>query len=138
MIDIDASFIAIFIIVWIIVFFLSRLFFNPLRKIMEEREAKVKGRQEAFQESTEVYEKTVCEIEERLKSARILSEQTKDNLKHEALKERERMLEEISTEYRSQVEKAQEKLEKQTTSLRRELSAEAMLLAERIEQKLLE
>ena len=138
MIDIDASFIAIFIIVWIMVFFLSRLFFNPLRKIMEEREAKVKGRQEAFQESTEVYEKTVCEIEERLKSARILSEQTKDNLKHEALKERERMLEEISTEYRSQVEKAQEKLEKQTTSLRRELDAEAKLLAERIEQKLLE
>lgn len=138
MIDIDASFIAIFIIVWIMVFVLSRLFFNPLRKIMEEREAKVKGRQEAFQESTEVYEKTVCEIEERLKSARILSEQTKDNLKHEALKKRERMLEEISTEYRSQVEKAQEKLEKQTTSLRRELGAEAILLAERIEQKLLE
>jgi F-type H+-transporting ATPase subunit b len=138
MIDIDASFIAIFIIVWIMVFVLSRLFFNPLRKIMEEREAKVKGRQEAFQESTEVYEKTVCEIEERLKSARILSEQTKDNFKHEALQERERLLEEISTEYRSQVEKAQEKLEKQTTSLRRELSAEAKLLAERIEQKLLE
>ena len=138
MIDIDASFIAIFIIVWILVFVLSRVFFNPLRKITEEREGKVKGRQEAFRESTEVYEKTVYEIEERLKSARILSEQTKDNLKHEALKERERMLEEISTEYRSQVEKAQEKLEKQTTSLRRELGAEAKLLAERIEQKLLE
>ena len=138
MIDIDASFIAIFIIVWILVFVLSRVFFNPLRKIIEEREAKVKGRQEAYEESTEVYEKTVYEIEERLKSARVHSEQTKDNLKHEALKERERMLEEISTEYRSQVEKAQEKLEKQTTSLRRELGAEAKLLAERIEQKLLE
>jgi len=138
MIEIDASFIAIFIIVWILVFVLSRVFFNPLRKIMEEREDKVKGRQEAFRESTEVYEKTVNEIEERLKSARILSEQTKDNIKHEALKERERMLEDISTEYRNQVEKAQEKLEKQTTSLRRELGAEAELLAERIEQKLLE
>jgi F-type H+-transporting ATPase subunit b len=138
MIDIDASFIAIFIIVWILVFVLSRVFFNPLRKIMEEREDKVKGRQETFRESTEVYEKTVYEIEEKLKSARILSEQTKDNIKHEALEERERMLEEVSTEYRNQVEKAQEKLEKQTTSLRRELGAEAMLLAERIEQKLLE
>jgi F-type H+-transporting ATPase subunit b len=138
MIEIDASFIAIFIIVWILVFVLSRVFFNPLRKIMEERKDKVKGRQEAFRESTEVYEKTVYEIEERLKSARILSEQTKDNLKHEALKERERMLEDISTEYRSQVKKAQEKLEKQTTSLRMELGAEAELLAERIEQKLLE
>ncbi len=138
MIEIDASFIAIFIIVWILVFILSRVFFNPLRKIMEEREDKVKGRQEAFRESTEVYEKTVNEIEERLKSARILSEQTKDSLKDEALKKRERLLEDISTEYRNQVAKAQEKLEKQTTKLRRELGAEAELLAERIEQKLLE
>ncbi len=105
---------------------------------MEEREDKVKGRQEAFRESTEVYEKTVNEIEERLKSARILSEQTKDSLKDEALKKRERLLEDISTEYRNQVAKAQEKLEKQTTKLRRELGAEAELLAERIEQKLLE
>ncbi len=105
---------------------------------MEEREAKVKGRRKAFQESTEDHEKTVYEIEERLKSARVLSEQRKESLKHEALEERERMLEEISKEYRNQVEKAQEKLEKQTTSLRRELSIEAKLLAERIEQKLLE
>jgi F-type H+-transporting ATPase subunit b len=138
MIDIDASFIAIFLIVWILVFVLSRLFFKPLRKIIEEREAKIRGREEAYQESTEGCEKTVLEIEERLKSARVLSEQTKDSLKHEALKERERMLEEIGTEYRSQVEKAQEQLEKQTTNLRRELGAESELLAERIEQKLLE
>jgi F-type H+-transporting ATPase subunit b len=138
MIDIDASFIAIFLIVWILVFVLSRLFFNPLRKIIEKREAKIRGREEAYQESTEVYEKTVLEIEERLKSARVFSEQTKDSLNHEALKERERMLEEIGTEYRSQVEKAQEQLEKQTKNLRRELGAESELLAERIEQKLLE
>jgi len=138
MIDIDASFIAIFVIVWILVFVLSRLFFKPLRKIIEEREAKVQGREKAYQESTEAYEKAVLEIEERLTSARVLSEQTKDSLKHEALKEKERMLEEIGTEYRSQVEKAQEQLEKQTTNLRRELGAEAELLAERIEQKLLE
>jgi F-type H+-transporting ATPase subunit b len=138
MIDIDASFIAIFLIVWILVFVLSKLFFKPLRKVIDEREAKVKGREEAFQRSTEVYEETVCEIEDRLKSARVLSEKTKESLKQEALKERERMLEEIGTEYRSQVAKAQEKLEKQTANLRRELGAEAEQLAERIEQKLLE
>jgi F-type H+-transporting ATPase subunit b len=138
MIDIDASFIAIFIIVWILVFALSRLFFNPLRNIMEDREAKVKRRREAFQESTEIYEKTVSEIEERLKSARAFSEQTKENFKHEALKEKERLLEEISTEYRNRVDKAQEQLERQITSLRRELGAEAVQLAERIEDKLLE
>jgi len=48
------------------------------------------------------------------------------------------MLAEISTEYRSQVEKARKQLERQAKSLKRELDIEAMHLAERIEQKLLE
>ncbi len=104
---------------------------------MEEREDKVQGNREAHQKSTEVYEKTVYEIEDRLKSARVLSEQIKESFEREALKERERMLEEISTEYRGQVEKARKQLENQTKSLKRELDTEARHLAERIEQKLL-
>jgi F-type H+-transporting ATPase subunit b len=138
MISIDANLIAIFIIVWVLVFVLSRLFFNPLRKIMKEREAKVNGSREASQRSTEDYEETVHEIEERLKSARVLSEKTTENFKNLALKERERLLEKISTEHRSQVAEAQEQLEKQAAGLRRELSAQAGLLASRIEQKVLE
>lgn len=104
---------------------------------MEEREDKVQGSREDHQKSTEVYEKTVYEIEDRLKSARVLSEQIKESFEREALKERERMLEEISTEYRGQVEKARKQLENQTKSLKRELDTEARHLAERIEQKLL-
>lgn len=138
MISIDASLIVIFLIVWVLVFVLSRLFFHPLRKVMQEREDKVQGSREAFEKSTEVYEKTVCEIEERLKSAKALCEQTKESFEHEALKERERMLAEINTEYRSQVEKARKQFERQAKSLKRELDIEAMHLAERIEQKLLE
>jgi F-type H+-transporting ATPase subunit b len=138
MISIDANLIAIFIIVWVLVFVLSRLFFSPLRKIMEEREAKVNGSREASQRSAEAYEKTVSEIEERLKSARVLSEKTAENFKNLALKERERLLEKISAEHRRQVAKAQEQLEKQATGLRSELSSEAGLLAARIEQKILE
>lgn len=105
---------------------------------MQEREDKVQGSREACEKSTEVYEKAVCEIEKRLKSAKALCEQTKESFEHEALKERERMLAEISTEYRSQVEKARKQLERQAKSLKRELDIEAMHLAERIEQKLLE
>jgi F-type H+-transporting ATPase subunit b len=138
MISIDASLIVIFIIVWVLVFVLSRLFFNPLRKIMEEREAKVSRSREASQRSAEAYEKTIYEIDERLKSARTLSEKEMESIKHLALKERERLLEKISAEYRSQVAEAQEQLEKQATGLRSELSTEAGLLAARIEQKILE
>ena len=138
MLSIDASLIVIFLIVWVLVFVLSRLFFHPLQKVTQEREDKVQGNREACEKSTEVYEKTVYEIEEWLKSAKALCEQTKERFEREALKERERMLAEINTEYRRQVEKARKQLEKQTKSLKRELDAEAIHLAERIEQKVLE
>jgi len=53
MISIDASLIVIFLIVWVLVFVLSRLFFHPLRKVMQEREDKVQGSREACEKSTE-------------------------------------------------------------------------------------
>lgn len=137
MLKIDASLIVIFLIVWILIFVLTRLFFKPLRKIMREREYKVQKGREAYQKSIEAYEKTVCEIEEKLKSAMAQSQQTKENIEREALKERERMLAEINAECRSQVEKAKKQLEKQMKSLKRELGSETRRMAERIEQKLL-
>lgn len=138
MLSIDASLIVIFLIVWVLVFILSRLFFRPLRRIIEERQTKVQEGKEACQKSIEDYEKAVSEIEERLKSAKAFSEKIKGSFEREALKERERILTEVNAEYRSQVEEARKKLEKQTHSLKRELDTEARNLAERIEQKLLE
>lgn len=134
---IDASLIVIFLIVWILVFVLSRLFFRPLRNIMQKREERIQESRESYQESVEFHEKTVLEIEEKLKSARALSQQIRDNFMLEALKERERILEEINAECRSQMETAKEQLEKQMKSLKIELDTETKYLAERIEQKFL-
>jgi len=137
MLQIDVSLIVVFLIVWVLVFFLSRLFFNPLRKIMQERNDKVQGGSEAHRKSTETYEQTVNEIEESLKSARALSRQAKENIEREAAAERERLLAEISKESRHKVEEAKKQLEKQIIGLKRKLESEASGLAERIERRLL-
>lgn len=104
---------------------------------MQERESNVKGKKEACQKSTEAYGQTVSEIEERLKSATAQSLQTKESIEREALKERARILEEITVECRDQVERAKKQLEKQMKSLKKKLDSETALLAGRIEQKLL-
>lgn len=137
MLQIDVSLIVVFLIVWVLVFFLSRLFFNPLRKIMQERNDKVQGGSEAHRKSTETYEQTVNEIEERLKSARALSQQAMEKIEREAAAERERLLAEISEESRNKVEEAKKQLEDQIIGLKRKLESDASDLAERMERRLL-
>lgn len=137
MININASFIVVFLIVWILVFVLSRLFFRPLRKVVKERQDRIQGNRDAHQKSMEAFEQALAEIESKIKSANTQAQKIKENLEREALKERERILTEISTECRSQVEKAKERLEKQAEDLKRELETETSRLAKRIEQKLL-
>jgi len=138
MLQIDVSLIVVFLIVWVLVFFLSRLFFNPLRKIMQERNDKVQGGSEAHRKSTETYEQTVNEIEERLKSARALSQQAMEKIEREAAAERERLLAEISEESRHKVEEAKKQLEDQIIGLKRKLESDASDLAERMERRLLD
>lgn len=104
---------------------------------MQERESQVQENRGAYQKSTEVYEQTICEIEDRLKSAAVQSQQTKENFERKALKEKERILEEVSADCKSQVEKVRRQLEKQLKSLKREFDSETRRLAERIEHKLL-
>ena len=137
MLELDFSLLVVFLIVWILVFFLSRLFFNPLRKIMQERNQRVEGGSEAHRKSTETYEQTVNEIEERLKSARALSRQVKEKIERDAATERERLLAEISEKSRQRVEEAKKQLENQIAGLKRKLESEASDLAESIERRLL-
>ncbi len=138
MISIDSSFVIVFLIVWILVFALSKLFFNPLRRIMKERDDSIQGNKEAFRKTMEDFEQTASEIEKRVRSAEAQSLQIKEKFERDALEQRERIIAEISAEYRAQVEKAKEKLESQTEALKEELSSQAERLAKRIEQKLLQ
>lgn len=137
MIEIDASLFVVFVIVWILVFVLSKIFFKPLQRVMNERKSRIKGDRETFEKSMGAYEQTVSEIEAKLKEAKNQAQRIKEKYEREALKKREQMLTEISTETRNQIEEAKKLLEKQVKSLKEELESETKRLAESIEQRLL-
>ncbi len=105
---------------------------------MQERNEIIQGDSEAHRKSTETYEQTVNEIEERLKSARALSQQAMEKIESEAAAERERLLAEISEESRHKVEEAKKQLEDQIIGLKRKLESDASDLAERMERRLLD
>lgn len=137
MIQIDASLLIVFFIVWILVFALTRLFFSPLKKVIKDRQDGIERNRVAGEKSMEAVKLTVQKIEEELKSAKAQSQKIKENFEKKALEERERMLAGVSAEWRSEIDKAKKELKVDAEKLRKDLEPETHRLAETIEGKFL-
>ena len=137
MLSIDVSLIVIFIIVWILVGVLTKVYYNPVRKIMGKRSSEIEQNKGASQEALEEYEGILQKIEEDLKKAKATARATRERFEREAINEKVKMLEEINQECRSQVEKAKKELDEKVRNLKKELEPQSQQLAERIEKRLL-
>jgi F-type H+-transporting ATPase subunit b len=138
MLDIDLSFIVVFLIIWILLVVLTKLFFNPIRKKMQERDSRIQGNKQASQFTRTESEKMLAEAERALKSARIEGERIREEISRLALQERSRLIAEASAQSRKQVEKSRHELEGQIAILKESLSAEASRFAGEIERRLLD
>lgn len=136
MLSIDISAIVVFAIVWMLLALLNKVFFKPLRKVMGERETQITGDRNAGQNALEEYDAALLEIEEKINNAHKDAQSKRDKYLQEALKEKEKMLAEITHESRSRVEKEKEKLERELKRLKKELEAKSDLLAKKIEQRI--
>jgi len=138
MLTIDTSAIVVFIIVWILVAVLTKVFFEPLRKVMSSREQDIEGDKEASLSAAEEMERTLTRIEEEIRAARLSSKEARDRLELEAVKEKERMVAEVSRESREQVERAKKELEEHLERLKEEMREKSQEMAKNIEKRLLE
>ena len=137
MLSIDISAIVIFTIVWILLILLNKVFFKPLRKVMNERETQLSGDRDASQNALEEYEAALQKIEEKINAAQADAQSKRESYSQEALREKERILAEITQESRDRIEDEKEKLNRELKKLKKELETESELLAKRIEQRLL-
>jgi F-type H+-transporting ATPase subunit b len=137
MLSIDIGLVVIFVIVWILVFVLNKVYFRPVRHIMRKRDSGVQQDQSAAQEALEKYEKNLARIEEELRSAKLTGRDTREKFEREAQSEKEKILAEVSRECRAQVEKAKKELSEKVDQLKKELEPQGRDLAEKIEKRLL-
>jgi len=137
MLSVDIGAVIIFFIVWILLIVLTRIFFNPVRKVMHDRNHLLKNNRDVEEKAITDYEKTIQNIEEDIKAARIDAIATRTKLEKEAQKEKEKILSEVSQQCREQVQEAQRELGKELGRLKAELESESELLAEKIEKRLL-
>lgn len=135
MLAIDLTFIVIFLLVWILVIVLTRVFFKPLGRIMEKRRDRESADRTAARESLEAYDRDLRRIEDELKEARASSERLREELEAQALAEKSRLIAEVQADARSRIEKAKAEIEDQVRRLKVQLEGEAGRLADSIEKK---
>jgi len=133
-----AYIIVVFLLVCILVIVLSKIFFRPVRKVMGERESRVRNDEEACQKALTEAEKNLQRIEESIRSATSRAASLRQEMESQALKEKSRLIAEVGQEYRSQVEEAKKKLDEQYQVLKGELASRAEGLSEKIEKRLLQ
>lgn len=137
MLSIDLSVIVIFVILWILVLVLTKVYFKPLRRVMGEREDKIQKDLSAARGTMEKYDSALEKIEEDIKMAKIAAREAREKFVGEAQKEKENMIEEVSRECRAQVADARKELDEKVRSLKAELEPKSQDLADRIAKRLL-
>ncbi|HYA48109.1 MAG TPA: hypothetical protein VEG35_00295 [Burkholderiales bacterium] len=137
MLSIDASVLITFAVVWLLVIVLSRVFFKPLGRVLGERADRLEKAKRETDATLAGYEEDLRKIEERLKEARAASDALWEQAESQALKEKSRLIQEVQTETRAQVEKARRELEREVERLKKELDARSGELSEDIERRVM-
>jgi F-type H+-transporting ATPase subunit b len=137
MLDFDITIFVVFVIVWVLVIALSRVFFKPLTRIIDKRRAQIEGDNSAAREALEKYERDIRRIEDSLKEAKAASQNIREKAEIEAFREKSRLVQAVQAEGRSQVERAKKELEEKIEELKKELEAKTGDLAEEIEKRLM-
>ncbi len=138
MLDINATFLVTFAVVWILVLILGKVFFRPYQKFREEREGRVTADRQASQQASEQNRRSLHDIDVSVKAARAAASRIREDLEAEALREKTRLLNEVGAAAKAEVEGARIRLLGELDGLKAELRAKAGGLAEAIEKRLLQ
>jgi F-type H+-transporting ATPase subunit b len=137
MLEIDATFLAVFSIIWILVLILGRVFWKPMTKLLGERKFRIEGDREAARRGEADRERGVRDIEATLAAARQAAERSREEADVEAQRAKSRLLAEVGAVSKKEMDAARARLAEETARLKKELASEAERLAGQIERKLL-
>ena len=137
MLSIDITFVIVFLLVWIFVLVLSRVFFKPVGRMMEERGSRLRENKEAARKALDALTQDLRKIEESLKEAKAASDKIRESLEVEALKERTRLLSDLHAESRKQLAKAKEEINGDIERIKSELAGAVERLTGEVERKVL-
>jgi F-type H+-transporting ATPase subunit b len=137
MLSINATALVVFAVVWILVLVLTRIFFKPILRVLDERAARIAKDKEAAESARKASEADLKRIEDGLKEARASAAAIRNTAETEALKDKSRLVREVQAEGRAEVEKAKAELAREIETLKKELDTHTEEIAETIEKRIL-
>jgi len=138
MLEINATFLVTFAVVWILVLILGRVFFRPYQRLRSDRDGRISTDRQASQLASEQNQRRLHEVEQSVKAARAAAFRIREDLEAEALKEKTRLLNEVGAAGKAEVEAARAQLARELGGLQEDLRTRAAGLAEAIEKRLLQ
>jgi F-type H+-transporting ATPase subunit b len=137
MLSINATALVVFAVVWILVLVLTRIFFKPMLRILDERADRIAKDKAAAERARKSTADDLKRIEEGLKEARAAAEAARSAAESEALKEKSQLVREVQTEGRAEVEKAKAELAREIAALKKDLDKRTEEIAVDIEKRIL-
>ncbi len=139
MIDLDPFSILVTILyVGVLYVFLSKFFFGPVTKILEDRRAAIEGRLERAQSRIAEVEKKTAEYEAAIREARSEAYRHQEAIREGALDEKARLLAEARAEAEKLIDEARTTLGAETAAAKNRLESEIEALATRLSETLLQ
>lgn len=126
------------LIILIFYFILRALFFQPLLKVMAERDARTAGAQRAAEAAQTAAAEKVKQYQEALKQARGRVYAEQEATRKKLLDERAAQLKDARTKASGEVGTAKERVAKELASARREVESSVAQLAAEIAKRILQ
>ena len=135
--DILFNAIPTFILVWVLYFYTSRIFFRPLQKTMSERHASTAGLRQAAEANIALAEQKTSQYQEALQSARTELYRRQEQERQQALDRRAEILRQSRQQAEEMVKRGQQEIRAEAEQAKKRLETESDQIAFSIAQAIL-
>ena len=137
MLELNFSFVFIFLLIWGLMFVLNRIYFRPVGRILDEREARVKGDSEKLDSLVREIEEKTRRVEVMIADARNESFRIREGWIRKGEEFRETLIENARGKSARQFEEQMKRLETEIAAAQKQLESEISVFSQRIKEAFL-
>ena len=137
MLELNFSFVFIFLLVWGLMLVLNRIYFRPVGRILDEREARVKGDSEKLDSLVREIEEKTRRVEVMIADARNESFRIREGWIRKGEEFRETLIENARGKSARQFEEQMKRLETEIAAAQKQLESEISVFSQRIKEAFL-
>jgi len=137
MLELNFSFVFIFLLIWGLMLVLNRIYFKPVGRILDEREARVKGDSEKLDSLVREIEEKTRRVEIMIADARNESFRIREGWIRKGEEFRETLIENAREKSTRQFEDQMKRLETEIAVAQKQLESEVSVFSQKIREAFL-